>query len=78
MIETARRRLHTRELCLAISSVMGVVLVWTRLANLGTGFWSDEAYSAFFRVTPPARVTIGVAALPNGAHVEIDAVVAVR
>src|SRR5207344_2719900 len=27
---------------------MGVVLVWTRLANLGTSFWSDEAYSAFY------------------------------
>jgi 2-iminobutanoate/2-iminopropanoate deaminase len=38
----------------------------------------NEAYSAFFRVAPPARVTIGVAALPKDAHVEIDAVVAVR
>lgn len=37
----------------------------------------NEAYSAFFRVAPPARVTIGVAALPKDAHVEIDAVVAV-
>jgi 2-iminobutanoate/2-iminopropanoate deaminase len=37
----------------------------------------NEAYSAFFRVAPPARVTIGVAALPKDAHVEIDAVVAI-
>src|SRR5690606_28455822 len=37
----------------------------------------NEAYAAFFRAAPPARVTIGVAALPKGAHVEIDAVVAV-
>jgi 2-iminobutanoate/2-iminopropanoate deaminase len=37
----------------------------------------NEAYSAFFRTAPPARVTIGVAALPRGADVEIDAVVAV-
>ena len=37
----------------------------------------NEAYSAFFRSAPPARVTIGVAALPKGAHVEIDAVVAI-
>ncbi len=36
----------------------------------------NEAYGAFFRVAPPARVTIGVAALPKDAHVEIDAVVA--
>lgn len=37
----------------------------------------NEAYGAFFRGVPPARVTIGVAALPKGASVEIDAVVAV-
>ena len=36
----------------------------------------NEAYGAFFPEVPPARVTIGVAALPKGAHVEIDAVVA--
>jgi 2-iminobutanoate/2-iminopropanoate deaminase len=37
----------------------------------------NEAYGAFFEADPPARVTIGVAALPKDAHVEIDAVVAV-
>jgi 2-iminobutanoate/2-iminopropanoate deaminase len=36
----------------------------------------NEAYGAFFADAPPARVTIGVAALPKGARVEIDAVVA--
>jgi 2-iminobutanoate/2-iminopropanoate deaminase len=36
----------------------------------------NEAYGAFFGEEPPARVTIGVAALPMGAQVEIDAVVA--
>jgi 2-iminobutanoate/2-iminopropanoate deaminase len=36
----------------------------------------NEAYAAFFGDDPPARVTIGVAALPLGADVEIDAVVA--
>ena len=36
----------------------------------------NDAYGAFFPDVPPARVTIGVAALPKGAHVEIDAVVA--
>jgi len=43
-----RRRPTTHDFCVAICSVMGVVLVWSRLANLGTGFWSDEAYSAFY------------------------------
>ncbi len=36
----------------------------------------NEAYAAFFPADPPARSTIGVASLPLGAQVEIDAVVA--
>jgi 2-iminobutanoate/2-iminopropanoate deaminase len=36
----------------------------------------NEVYASFFESDPPARVTIGVAALPRGAKVEIDAVVA--
>jgi 2-iminobutanoate/2-iminopropanoate deaminase len=35
-----------------------------------------EVYAAFFSDAPPARVAIGVAALPKGAQVEIDAIVA--
>jgi 2-iminobutanoate/2-iminopropanoate deaminase len=35
----------------------------------------NEVYSSFFESSPPARVTVGVAALPRGARVEIDAVV---
>jgi 2-iminobutanoate/2-iminopropanoate deaminase len=40
--------------------------------------WSDinAAYGEFFGDAPPARAAIGVAALPKGARVEIDAVVA--
>ena len=36
----------------------------------------NEAYGEFFPEGPPARVAIGVAALPKGAQVEIDAIVA--
>lgn len=36
----------------------------------------NEVYGSFFAHDPPARVAIGVAALPRGAQVEIDAVVA--
>jgi 2-iminobutanoate/2-iminopropanoate deaminase len=36
----------------------------------------NEAYAAYFENEPPARSTIGVAALPLGAQVEIDAVLA--
>jgi 2-iminobutanoate/2-iminopropanoate deaminase len=36
----------------------------------------NEAYATFFTEPQPARSTIGVAALPLGAQVEIDAIVA--
>jgi 2-iminobutanoate/2-iminopropanoate deaminase len=37
----------------------------------------NEAYATYFDgAEPPARVAIGVAALPRGAQVEVDAVVA--
>jgi 2-iminobutanoate/2-iminopropanoate deaminase len=35
----------------------------------------NEAYAEFFETDPPARAAVGVAALPKGARVEIDAVV---
>ena len=37
----------------------------------------NEVYGSFFETDPPARVAVGVAALPRGAMVEIDAVVAI-
>ena len=36
----------------------------------------NDAYAAFFPTEPPARVAYGVVALPKGAQVEIDAIVA--
>ena len=36
----------------------------------------NEAYGSYFPSDPPARTTIGVAALPLGADVEIDAILA--
>jgi 2-iminobutanoate/2-iminopropanoate deaminase len=36
----------------------------------------NEVYGSFFAAAPPARVTVGVSALPRGALVEIDAIVA--
>jgi 2-iminobutanoate/2-iminopropanoate deaminase len=42
------------------------------------GDWAEinDAYGSYFADDPPARAAIGVAALPKGARVEIDAVVA--
>jgi 2-iminobutanoate/2-iminopropanoate deaminase len=36
----------------------------------------NEAYATYFSSDPPARTTIGVAALPLGAEIELDAVLA--
>jgi 2-iminobutanoate/2-iminopropanoate deaminase len=36
----------------------------------------NEVYAGFFGGDPPARVAIGVAALPKGAQVEMDAIIA--
>lgn len=47
------------------------------LADMGDFALVNEAYGEFFDgEDPPARVAIGVAALPRGADVEIDAIVA--
>jgi 2-iminobutanoate/2-iminopropanoate deaminase len=37
----------------------------------------NEVCGEFFATDPPARATVGVAALPRGAAVEIDAIVAI-
>lgn len=36
----------------------------------------NDVYASFFAADPPARVAVGVSALPRGAYVEIDATVA--
>jgi 2-iminobutanoate/2-iminopropanoate deaminase len=46
------------------------------LTDIGAFAEVNDVYSSFFESSPPARVAIGVAALPLGAKVEIDAVVA--
>jgi 2-iminobutanoate/2-iminopropanoate deaminase len=46
------------------------------VTDMGTFAEVNTAYSEFFAEAPPARSTVGVAALPVGARVEIDAIVA--
>ena len=46
-------------------------------ADLGAFAEINDAYAAFFGADPPARVAVGVAALPKGVQVEIEAIVAV-
>jgi 2-iminobutanoate/2-iminopropanoate deaminase len=52
------------------------VRVTIYVTDMGAFKSINEAYAEFFRDDPPARVTIGVAALPLGADVEMDAVLA--
>ena len=46
------------------------------VTDMGTFKDVNEAYGAYFETDPPARSTIAVSALPLGAQVEIDAVIA--
>jgi 2-iminobutanoate/2-iminopropanoate deaminase len=47
------------------------------VTDMGTFPQVNEVYATYFETDPPARATVAVAALPLGAQVEIDAVVAV-
>jgi len=58
------------------SSLAGAVKLTVYLTDIGAFADVNEAYAEFFPTDPPARVAFGVAALPRGAQIEIDAVVA--
>ncbi|MDQ4029343.1 MAG: Rid family detoxifying hydrolase [Actinomycetota bacterium] len=51
-----------------------VVKVTAYLTDMGQFAGFNEAYGEFFRDDPPARATVGVAALPLGAMVEVECV----
>jgi 2-iminobutanoate/2-iminopropanoate deaminase len=68
---------HLQAICEAAGTSLGRALRLTVYTTQLEDFAElNEAYGAFFGAEPPARVTIGVAALPKGARVEIDATVA--
>jgi 2-iminobutanoate/2-iminopropanoate deaminase len=63
--------------CQAAGASLGDAVRMTIYLTDMTAFAAvNEVYASFFESDPPARVAIGVAALPRGAQVEIDAVVA--
>ena len=63
--------------CHAAGATLGdAVRLTVYLTDMGSFAEVNEVYESFFESNPPARVAIGVAALPRGAKVEIDAVVA--
>ena len=64
--------------CDAAGATLGdAVRLTVYLTDMGSFAAVNEVYESFFESDPPARVAIAVAALPRGAQVEIDAVVAV-
>jgi 2-iminobutanoate/2-iminopropanoate deaminase len=78
--EQARRCLENlRAVCEAsraqLSQAVRLTVYMTDLSEFAA---VNEVYASFFAAEPPARVTIGVAQLPKGAYVEIDAIVALR
>jgi 2-iminobutanoate/2-iminopropanoate deaminase len=63
--------------CAAAGTSLGSAVRITIYTTDMSAFASiNEVYGSFFESSPPARVAIGVAALPRGAQVEMDAVVA--
>jgi 2-iminobutanoate/2-iminopropanoate deaminase len=64
--------------CAAAGATLGdAVRLTVYLTDMAAFSAVNEVYESFFESDPPARVAIAVAALPRGAQVEIDAVVAV-
>src|SRR4051794_7511306 len=59
------------------TSLAAAVRVTVYLTDIAAFAAVNDVYAEFFDDEPPARVAIGVAALPRGAQVELDAVVAV-
>lgn len=55
-----------------------VVKATCYLSNMAEFAAFNEVYAAYFAVDPPARTTIGVAALPRGARVEVESIALLR
>jgi 2-iminobutanoate/2-iminopropanoate deaminase len=63
--------------CQAAGTTLGDAVKVTIYMTDMTAFSAvNEVYGSFFESDPPARLAVGVAALPRGAQVEMDAVVA--
>jgi 2-iminobutanoate/2-iminopropanoate deaminase len=77
--QTRRCLDNLKAVCAAAGADLGDAVRLTVYALDLAGDWAEinEAYGSYFADdSAPARVAIGVAALPKGARVEIDAVVA--
>src|SRR3954447_3029645 len=57
------------------ASLKDAVRIAVYVTDVGQFAPMNEAYARYFESDPPARTTIGVAALPMGAEVEMDAII---
>jgi 2-iminobutanoate/2-iminopropanoate deaminase len=60
---------------LGFADVVRTTIYLVDLADFGT---VNDIYARYVRAPYPARATVGVAALPRGARIEIDAIAARR
>lgn len=75
--QTVRCLDNLEAVCVAAGAGLAdAVRVTLYLTDMGAFAQVNEAYGAFFAEDPPARVAIGVAALPLDARVEAEAIVA--
>ena len=77
--ETTKCLENLEAICSAAGTTLGRALRLTVYTTQLEKFDEiNEAYAVFFPDAPPARAAIGVGALPKGARVEVDAIVAVE
>jgi 2-iminobutanoate/2-iminopropanoate deaminase len=75
--QTRRCLVNLQLVCAAAGAELSdAVRLGVYVTDMGSFPEVNEAYASFFSDGPPARSTIGVASLPLGAAVEIDAIVA--
>src|SRR5215218_2061266 len=59
------------------ASLDDAVRITVYLTDMASWASVNDVYAGYFESGPPARVAIGVAALPRGAQVEMDCVLAI-
>jgi reactive intermediate/imine deaminase len=73
--QTRRVFENLKAVCEAAGGTLaGIVRVGIYLTDLGNFSAVNAVMAEYFKEPYPARSTIGVASLPRGAHVEIDAI----
>ena len=74
-LQAQRAFTNLREIALAAGTTLdAAVRVTIYLTDLGHFAAINETMAQYFHEPYPARVTIGVAALPRGAQIEIDCI----